>query len=300
MTSSRLLADVNDSFWFPSSASTFSSEVDWTYDMVLWICVVFFVPIAFCLFYFAYKYKKKNGTPAESQTSHNTVLEVAWSVLPCFLLVAIFAKGSIGFIDQRQAPEGSAEIAVKAFKWGWTMDYGNGVFHPELHLVLNKPTKLTMRSSDVLHSLFVPSFRAKRDVVPGRYNEIWFEPSIASEKVSDEELAASLSDTKSNHKDTFDPERYQHTIDGYRYFDLYCAEYCGRDHSRMKTFVVVHKTQEDFDAWKQKYSGRGKDESQEDYGKKLYERRGCASCHSIDGTKKVARPSRLSMAPSMV
>ncbi len=287
MISSRLLADFNDTFWFPKSASSFSAEVDWTYDMVLWICVIFFVPISFFLFYFPLKYKKKNGTPAESQTSHNTVLEVAWSVLPCFLLVAMFAKGSIGFIDQRKAPEGSKEVAVKAFKWGWTMDYGNGVYHPELHLVVDKPTKLTMRSSDVLHSLFVPAFRAKRDIVPGRYNEMWFEPSVASEKVSAEELEKNLKDAKENHNGEFDPERYQHTIDGYRYFDLYCAEYCGRNHSQMQTVVVVHETEEDLDAWLKKYSGRLEGQSQEEYGKLLYERRGCGSCHSVDGSKRV-------------
>jgi cytochrome c oxidase subunit II len=283
----QLLADYTDTVWFPQSASSFSAEVDSTFMMVMWICVLFLVPITFCLFYFAIKYVKANGVPAESQTSHNTPLEIAWSVLPCFLLVAMFARGSIGYIDQRKAPEGAASVDVKAFKWGWSMDYGNGVIYPELHLVVNQPTKLTMRSSDVLHSLFVPAFRAKRDIVPGRYNEMWFLPSVASERVSDAELAAAIKDTKDNHGGTFDPERYQFTQDGYKYFDLYCTEYCGRDHSKMQTVVVVHETNEDFNAWIKKYSGRQPDQDPAEYGGLLYSRRGCASCHSIDGTKRV-------------
>ena len=281
-----LLADVEGSFWFPKSASSFSAEVDTTYNHVLWICIAFMIPIAFCLFYFAYKYSKKKGVPAESQVSHHTVLEVCWSVLPCFLLVYMFARGSIGFIDQRKAPEGSDTVSVKAVKWGWTMDYGNGVLHPELHMVVNRPLKLTMRSGDVIHSLFVPAFRAKRDIVPGRYNEMWFDPSVVSEKVSDETLAAALKDSKENFAGTFEAERYQFTQDGYRYFDLYCTEYCGKDHSAMQSLVVVHDTQEDLDAWIKKYSGRGEQDPAV-YGGLLYQRRGCGSCHSLDGSKRV-------------
>jgi cytochrome c oxidase subunit II len=287
VSNARLLADFTETFWFPESASTFSAEVDSTYMMVLWICILFMVPITFCLFYFSFKYIKRKGEPAESQVSHHTVLEVAWSVLPCFLLVLMFVRGSIGYIDQRKAPEGSDTVSVKAFKWGWTMDYGNGVFHPELHLVVGRPTKLTMRSSDVIHSLFVPAFRAKKDIVPGRYNEMWFDPSIASVKVSDEKLAAAKAETKEKFANVFDPERYQFTEDGYTYFDLYCTEYCGRDHSKMQTVVVVHETDEDLKAWIKKYSGRPEGTTPADYGALLYSRRGCASCHSIDGSKRV-------------
>ena len=289
-----LLADYTDTFWFPKSASSFSAEVDSTYMMVMWICVVFLIPITFFLFYFAYRYRKANGTPAESQVSHNTPLEIAWSVLPCFLLVLMFARGAIGYIDQRTAPEGADQIGVKAFKWGWTMDYGNGIFHPELHIVLDRPTELTMRSSDVIHCLFVPAFRAKKDIVPGRYNVMWFKPTVASEKVSDEELAAAIKDTDENFGGVFEAERYQHTVDGYTYFDLYCTEYCGKSHSQMQSLVVVHKTQEDLDAWIKKYAGRQEGVSPADYGKLLYERRGCTSCHSIDGSKRVG-PSFLAL-----
>jgi cytochrome c oxidase subunit 2 len=283
----RLLADYNESFWFPKSASSFSDQVDSTFYLVLWICIVFMVPITIALVLFSIRYMKAKGQPAESQVSHNTPLEIAWSVLPSFLLVWIFVKGALGYIDQQAAPDGAASVGVKAFKWGWTMDYGNGVFHPELHIVNDQPTKLTMRSTDVIHSLFIPAFRAKRDIVPGRFNEMWFHPKVASEKVSEEELEAAKLDAKENHNGTFDPGRYQFTIDGYRFFDLYCTEYCGRNHSQMQTVVVVHETQADLDAWVKEYSKRPGDVSPAEYGKLLYERRGCASCHSIDGSKRV-------------
>ncbi len=286
-SSSPLLADYTDHFWLPVSASTFGEQVDSAFMLVLWICVFFMVPITFALVYFCIRFVKAKGQPAESQVSHNTPLEIAWSVLPSFLLVWIFVKGAIGYIDQQNAPEGADLLSVKAFKWGWTVDYGNGVFHPELHILNDQPTKLTMRSSDVIHSLFIPAFRVKRDIVPGRYNEIWFHPTQPSERVSEEELEAALLDAKENNDGVFDQEKYQFTVDGYRFHDLYCTEYCGRDHSAMQTVVVVHDSRESLEAWIKKYSGRGEDESPAEYGQKLYERRGCASCHSLDGSKRV-------------
>jgi cytochrome c oxidase subunit 2 len=289
MTASKfhLLADVNETFWMPKSASSFSDQVDSAFMLVMWICFFFLIPITIALVYFAIRFAKSKGQPAESQTSHNTPLEIAWSVLPSFLLVWIFVKGAMGYIDQQAAPEGAAQVGVKAFKWGWTMDYGNGVFHPELHIVNDRPTKLTMRSSDVIHSLFIPAFRVKRDIVPGRYNEMWFNPKVASEQVSQEELAAALKDAKENFDGDFNPTRYGFTSDGYRFFDLYCTEYCGRNHSQMQSFVVVHETQEDLDAWVKKYSGRQEGQSPAEYGELLYSLRGCASCHSVDGSKRV-------------
>lgn len=283
---SSLLGDINDSFWFPESASTFSDQVDSTYHLVLWICYFFFVPICFLLVYFMIRYRKPRGQQAESQVSHHTGLELTWSILPSVLLVWIFVKGALGYIDQRSVPEGTTNLNLSAFKWNWSVDYGNGMISPELHVVKGQPTKLTMRSQDVIHSLFIPAFRIKRDIVPNRYHEIWFNATVANEKVSEEELTAAKQDAIDNHGGQFNPNRYHFTAEGYRFFDLYCAEYCGTDHSKMQTVVVVHETQEDLDAWIKKNSGRG-DQSKEEYGKLLYERRGCGSCHSIDGGSRV-------------
>ena len=272
--------------WFPENASTFAHDVDWLFGFISVICILFFVPIAASLFYFAYKYHKPKGEKAESNATHNTPLELAWSILPSFFLVGMFIFGAKAYLDQRSVPDGANELGVQAFKWGWTFDYGGGTFNRELHLLVDEPTKLSMRSSDVIHSLFVPAFRAKKDVVPGRYNYMWFKPTVASEKVSPEELEQAITATEEGGGD-WDYDRWQFTKDGYRFFDLYCAEYCGKDHSNMQTVVVVHETLEDLNAWIEEYSKRAPGVDPADYGKTLYEQRGCKGCHSIDGSKRV-------------
>ena len=242
MNAFTLLGDYSEDYaWFPEAASTFAKNNDWLYGFISLVCIFFFVPIAIALFYFAYKYHKPKGTKAESNVAHNTPLELAWSIGPSFFLVGMFVLGAKSYLDHRTVPDGANEVGVQAFKWGWTIDYGGGTFHPELHILLEEPTKLSMRSSDVIHSLFVPAFRAKKDIVPGRYNYMWFKPTVASEKVSQAELDAALKETK-DLGEAWDFDKWQFTPDGYTFFDLYCTEYCGKNHSEMQTVVVVHKT----------------------------------------------------------
>jgi cytochrome c oxidase subunit 2 len=278
--STALLADIEDSFWFPKQASSFASEVDWMYDFILYISLAFFIPMMAFMVYTMFKYTKKKGEKADSQVTHNTPLELAWSIGPSVLLVWMFVQGSISYLDMRTPPEGSYEVSVTAKSWNWLMDYGRGTLHPELHLLKDEPTKLAMRSDDVIHSLFIPAFRAKKDIVPGRVNYMWFKPTVASTKVSDAELAKAKKQSEGS--GTWDYNKYQFTADGYSFFDLYCTEYCGKDHSIMQTVVVVHETQEDLDKWIKANSTRG-DNSMLAWGERLYNQRGCAGCHSVDG-----------------
>ncbi|MEE2937177.1 MAG: cytochrome c oxidase subunit II [Planctomycetota bacterium] len=283
-----LLADKTEDFaWFPEAASTFAAENDWLYGVITIVCVIFFIPIASALFYFAIRYRKPKGVKAESNTAHNTPLELAWSIGPSFFLVGMFILGAKAYLNHRTVPDGARDIKVLSSSWNWSFDYGGGTVHPELHIVVEEPTKLSMRSSDVIHSLFVPAFRAKKDIVPGRYNYMWFEATVASRKVSDEELAAAKKKMKDLGEENWNFDELDFTPDGYTYYDLYCTEYCGLNHSQMQTVVVVHETQEDFDAWIKKYSKRGEGEELSDYGRKLYSRRGCSGCHSLDGSKRV-------------
>ncbi|TWU15446.1 cytochrome c oxidase subunit II [Allorhodopirellula heiligendammensis] len=277
-----LLADAHKSFWFPEQASSFAIGVDWVYDLILYISLAFFIPMMAFTAYSMFKYTKKKGEKAESQVTHNTPLELAWSIGPSFVLVWMFIQGSISYLDMRTPPEGSYDIGVQAQKWNFTMDYGGGTFHNELHVVKDEPTKLSMRSTDVIHALFIPAFRVKKDIVPGRYNYLWFKPIVASEKVSDEELAKAKKQSEGG--GVWDYDKYQFTPEGYRFYDLYCAEYCGKDHSEMQTAVVVHETQEELDAWIKANSSRG-DISMVEWGQTLFNRRGCVGCHSLDGTK---------------
>lgn len=285
-----LLGDYTSSkfSFFPDSASSFSDDSDWIFYFITIVCVIFFIPITIALFGFAWKYRKAKGMRAESQVDHNTTIELVWSIGPSFLLVVMFYFGAQGFLAHRWIPEGAYEIGVDAYKWGWGMNYGNGVIHPELHVVAGEPTKLTMTSKDVIHSLFIPAFRVKKDVVPGRFNYMWFKATKPSVKVaSDAECKQLAEEDKANNNASWDYDERQFTPDGYEFYDLYCAEYCGTNHSQMQTVVVVHETQKELDAWIKKYSSRGDGEEPAAYGAKLYERRGCKSCHSIDGSRLV-------------
>jgi cytochrome c oxidase subunit 2 len=121
---------------------------------------------------------------------------------------------------------------------------------------------------------------------------MWFEPTVFNNKVSPENLAEAQAWTRESGA-AWDYDKWQFTADGYEFFDLYCAEYCGTNHSQMQTVVVVHETPEDLNAWIKKYSARETDptspnfKAPEVYGKELYASRGCAGCHSDDGTKRV-------------
>lgn len=280
---SPLLGDYTDTLWFPKQASNFAAEVDSTYMLILWISLVFFVVIVWALVWFSYKYKQPKGGKATSRVRHNNVLEISWSVFPSFLLVVMFVKGSWGYLDMREIPAGATEIGVTAASWSWSFDYGDGITHPELHVVKGEPTKLIMESSDVIHSLFVPAFRVKRDVVPGRYNYLWFTPTVANERVSKERLDAAKAVAKAENEGVFDAEKNQFTLEGYEFFDLYCSEYCGKDHSEMQTMVVVHDTREDLEAWLQEINVKPEGMSDEEYGRLQYSQQGCVSCHTLDG-----------------
>lgn len=273
--------------FFPESASSFSEHTDWVFYFISLVCLVFFIGIVIALFGFTAKYKKAKGERAESQTDHNTTIELVWSIGPSFLLIVMFYFGAQGYLAHRSIPEGAYEIGVDAYKWGWGMNYGNGVIHPELHIVAGEPTKLTMTSKDVIHSLYIPAFRVKKDVVPGRYNYMWFRASKASERKMSEEECKQLAAKDREENKSWDYDGRQVTPDGYSFYDLYCTEYCGTNHSEMQTVVVVHESQADLDAWIKKYSSRSPDESPASYGEKLYQRRGCKSCHSVDGTRMV-------------
>ena len=294
---SPLLGDVSDGLWFPVEASTFASEVDSTFDMILWISIVFFVGIVIAMVYFPLKFRQKKGGKATSRIRHHNLLEISWSVLPSFLLVVMFVRGSWGYLDMREAPSGSVEVNVEAKKWNWTFDYGNGLISPELHMVVNQPTKMIMQSPDVIHSMFIPAFRIKRDVVPGRYNLVWFEPTQVTPKVDEATFKAGMDKVDNELGGMFDPDAVGFTRDGYTFFDLYCSEYCGTDHSMMQTVVVVHETQEELNEWFDGLKVKPEGVSYEEYGARLYNERGCASCHSLDGTRKTGPSFAGTMEP---
>lgn len=263
LLSNPMLAEAAGGLFFAPSKSTFAPMVDSLFDIIYWISAFFFVLIVAVMVYFVMKYYRRPGHAPEASPSHNNALEITWSVAPSFLLVLIFVMGFTGYMDLRTPPDEAYEIHVQAKKWSWLFVYPNGAESSDLHIPVGRPVRFILESEDVIHNMFVPAFRTKMDCVPGRYNEIWVEAT--------ETTGTGI-----------DPE-------GHEPLWLFCAEYCGRDHSNMRAHVYVHETG-DFDAWLEKAANLYEGRTMAEVGELLYKRKGCISCHSIDGTRK-AGPS---------
>jgi cytochrome c oxidase subunit 2 len=258
MTALQLLAQLaallpqeadDGSFWMPPQGSTVAHHVDWLFSFILAISVFFFLLIVILMVVFIIRYRRREGVEVEASPSHNMALELTWTIIPIVLVVVIFFFGFKGYLDMATPPANSYEILVDGQKWNWTFSYPNGYADANLHVPVGRPIRLVMSSADVIHSLFVPAFRIKADVVPGRYSKVWFEATEPGE------------------------------------YELFCAEYCGTSHSDMIAQVVVHPVGE-FETWLEEASNFLETMSPVDAGRKLYQIRGCQQCHSVDGTGK--------------
>jgi cytochrome c oxidase subunit 2 len=236
-------------FWMPPAASVNVDDVDWLFYGILAISIFCFVGITVVVVYFAWKYRQRPGHKAEPSDAHNDTLEITWTIIPSIICVIIFIFGWRGFLDLNTPPKHAYEIQVVAEKWNWTFRYPNGWTDNNLHVPVDEPVRLLMRSKDVLHSFYVPAFRVKQDVIPNRYTKLWFEANT--------------------------PGVYR----------VYCAEYCGTEHSKMKKLAVVHPPG-GFKQYLEEAEQVLLDMPPVALGKYLYETRGCAQCHTLDGTPK--------------
>jgi len=240
--------DSVTSLFLPPGASSISGEYDALFEFILWASAVFFAIVVVSTLYFVIRYRRRDEVAATDSRDHNMPLEIAWTVVPTILIMFIFVWGFKGFLKRSIVPANAMEIKTTAQQWFWTFDYPEGVNSVnELIVPVNKPVKLLMSSRDVIHSFFVPSFRVKMDVLPNRYTVAWFEATRVGE------------------------------------FDLFCAEYCGKSHSEMVGKVTV-LPQDEFDKWLAAGAGPAEGESLRDYGARLFVKRACVTCHSLDGT----------------
>ncbi|MGH9908184.1 MAG: cytochrome c oxidase subunit II [Pyrinomonadaceae bacterium] len=228
----------------PPSASTLSGKVDALYFYLSGVTIFFTLLISGVLIFFVIKYRRRTPYEIPRPVAGSHKLETLWSVIPFIIAMTIFAWGAQVFFEQSKPPKNAVEVYVVGKQWMWKIQHTTGQREiNELHVPVQRKVKLIMTTEDVIHDFFVPAFRVKADVVPGRYTTLWFEA------------------TK--------PGRYH----------LFCAEYCGMNHSGMIGSVVVMEAAE-FDDW---LSGNASQQSPAVAGQQLYQTLGCASCHGAAG-----------------
>lgn len=241
-------------WWMPESASTFSDDVDATFAFIYWLDVFFFILIVGAMAFFAVAYRRRKEGQRTSPVKGNHAIEFAWSFIPGMFLIGFFVMGFTTYMDMQVPPADAMDVRVTGQKWNWAFEY------PEEGIQLssadglvvpsNTPVRLTISSVDVLHSFYIPAFRTKKDAVPNRYTSLWFEAKAPGE------------------------------------YDVYCAEFCGDDHSRMTSKVIAMEPAA-FREWVASQKNAAADMTTVQLGEKLFTAQGCAGCHSVDGSKMI-------------
>jgi cytochrome c oxidase subunit II len=229
---------------FPESASTTAGEVDALYIFLLVVGIGMTVVIFASVFFFAIKYHRKSDDERPKMIHGNVPLEIAWSVIPFLVMLVMFAWGTKLYFQNYVPPRADTlDIYVTGKQWMWKIQHPDGQREiNELHVPVGRAVKLILASEDVIHSFFIPAFRLKHDVVPGSYQTYWFEA------------------TK--------PGRYH----------IFCAEYCGTNHSRMIGWVTVMEPA----AYENWLAGGNAGGSMAAQGERLFQQYGCVSCHLTD------------------
>ncbi len=238
-------------------------EVDGLYLFILWFSILGTIFVGVFTTYLAVRYRRRSAdeTPEQPKDSdkmditsmvfpapahESSSLEIIVSLLLFVSTMVMFGWGAKVFVKLSHAPADAMEVLVTGKQWMWKLQHPSGKREiNELHVPLGQPVKLTMTSEDVIHSFFVPAFRVKQDVVPGRYTQLWFTPT----KLGD--------------------------------YNLFCAQYCGTDHSKMTGWIHV-VTPAEYQQWLKGAAANGPQLSPEEAGKALFTAKGCLVCHNPD------------------
>jgi cytochrome c oxidase subunit 2 len=226
---------------WPEQASTMARNVDALYIFLLIVTGMMTLLIFTCLVYFAARFRHRPGVRAE-QIEGSTPLEITWSAIPFVVFMVIFAWGAVVYFKERTPPTDATEVYVVAKQWMWKLEHAEGQREiNELHVPVGRDVKLIMTSQDVIHSFYIPAFRIKQDVLPGRYTVEWFratKPGV---------------------------------------YHLFCAEYCGTQHSGMVGDIVVQEPAQ-YEAW----INGGSTGPLSATGEKIFAELGCVTCHRND------------------
>jgi cytochrome c oxidase subunit 2 len=227
-------------FLFPNAATELAGNVDELFLGLVLISLFYLALIFLPMAYFIVKYrrgKKADRTPIKIKTWK---VEIVWTVIPFIMMMGIFSWGAVLYYQVERPPANALEVFVVAKQWMWKIEHAEGNREiNELHVPLGQSIKLTMTAEDVIHSFFIPAFRVKQDVVPGRYVTEWFRPAKVGA------------------------------------YHLFCAEYCGANHSTMGGTVYVMKPR-DYAAWLAQGAPR---DSLAASGEQLFRSLGCSGCH---------------------
>src|SRR5437764_12311517 len=225
----------------PPQASTSAPQIDWLFIALVVIMLFFLISVFFPITWFAIKYRRGSDANRSNPAHSSNLIEIGWTILPIVLSVALFSWGAVAYYHIERPPPNALEVQIVGKQWMWKLQHAEGKREiNELHVPLGQAVALTMTSQDVIHSFFVPAFRVKQDVLPGRDTEIWFRPPRTG------------------------------------VCPLLCAEYCGTDHSMMRGRIVVMR-QQDYAEWLTQQP-EGDDLAHE--GARLFVARGCSGCHA--------------------
>jgi cytochrome c oxidase subunit 2 len=242
----------------PQQASNFVAGVDLAFMIILGVSIFFLIALTVIMLVFIRKYRKEKH-PKAVQNEGNNKLEALWTAIPLVLVLVMFYFGWMGWKPMKNPPDDAMRVTAIARMWNFRFEYENGKFSDSLIVPINEPVILDLVALDVLHSLYIPAFRVKEDMVPGQDKVMWFIPGTPGE------------------------------------FDLFCTEYCGLEHSYMFTAVKV-VPKEEFDAWMTDTTAVtavvDTELSLADQGWQVLTRNGCNVCHSSDGSKIIG-PSYL-------
>jgi len=227
--------------FLPEQASRISGQVDMLYFFLVTVSIFFALLIFFLIYVFAVRYRRRSEDEVPRQIPGLLKLELAWSIIPFGLTMIVFVWGAKLYFDAYTPPDHALEVYVVGKQWMWHIQHPTGQREINtLHIPRGEPIKLTMATEDVIHSFYIPAFRVKKDVVPGRYTTMWFEAIKTGE------------------------------------YHLFCAEYCGTKHSQMTGTIIVMEPV-DYEAW---LSGGASNEPPAVAGEKKFQQLACNTCHT--------------------
>jgi cytochrome c oxidase subunit 2 len=224
-----------------------ANQIDAVWWFLVALTVVMTVLIFAAVITFVTLYRNKHDGRVATQIEGSTQLEILWSVIPLIIVMALFVWGTAVYVQLMRPPKNVMDMYVVGKQWMWKVQHPTGQREINaLHVPIGQAVRLTMTSEDVIHSFFIPAFRMKKDVVPGRYTQQWFEATKTGT------------------------------------FHIFCAEYCGTKHSEMIGWVTV-MTQDEYQNW---LAGVNPGETPEEAGRKIFEGMRCVSCHPTDAATK--------------